>query len=51
MDSRSVADFYDEPGMQWSLRSVGSHLHPGSEEATVVEAKRTAASPVIGGPG
>ncbi len=34
-DIRPVGDFYDEPGMEWSLRSVGPHLHPGSEEATV----------------
>ena len=35
MGTRSVGEFYDEPGMRWSLRSVGPHLHPGSEEATV----------------
>jgi SAM-dependent methyltransferase len=42
MTARTVADFYDEPGMQWSLRSVGPHLHPGSEEATAMLAARAA---------
>ncbi|MEX0783818.1 MAG: class I SAM-dependent methyltransferase [Dehalococcoidia bacterium] len=36
---RPVGDFYSEPGMAWSLRSVGPHLHPGSEEATVALAR------------
>ncbi len=42
VDLRSVADFYNEPGMAWSLRSVGPHLHPGSEEATAALAARAA---------
>lgn len=42
MDDRAVGDFYDEPGMAWSLRSVGTHLHPGSEEATVALAAHAA---------
>jgi SAM-dependent methyltransferase len=42
MADRSVGDFYDEPGMEWSLRSVGTHLHPGAEEATVALAQRAA---------
>jgi SAM-dependent methyltransferase len=41
---RRVEDFYDDPGMEWSLRSVGPHLHPGSEEATVALAQAAAAS-------
>ncbi len=41
---RSVGEFYDEPGMKWSLRSVGRHLHPGSEEATVNLAARADAA-------
>ena len=49
MDSRSVAYLYDEPGMQWSLRSVGSHLHPGSEEATVALAAAAARSGLASG--
>ena len=44
MAVRTVGEFYDEPGMQWSLRNVGPHLHPGSEEATVALAARAAES-------
>ena len=44
MADTSVAEFYNEPGMQWSLRSVGTHLHPGGEEATVALAERAAAA-------
>ncbi|MEO8539538.1 MAG: methyltransferase domain-containing protein [bacterium] len=44
MTDRTVGEFYDEPGMEWSLRSVGPHLHPGSEEATVKLAARAAAA-------
>jgi ubiquinone/menaquinone biosynthesis C-methylase UbiE len=40
---RTVAEFYSEPGMEWSLRSVGTHLHPGGEEATVALADRAQA--------
>lgn len=36
------AGFYDEPTIAWSLRAVGSHLHPGGEEATVLLAQRAA---------
>lgn len=50
MTSRSVLEFYDEPGMEWSLRNVGTHLHPGGEEATVALAER-AASLGFGQPG
>ena len=32
--------FYDAPTIDWSLRTVGSHLHPGGEEATVLLAQR-----------
>lgn len=42
MTNRTVSEFYDEPGMEWSLRNVGTHLHPGGEEATVVLATRAA---------
>lgn len=37
---RDVHDFYDGPQMEWALRSVGPHLHPGSEDATVALAAR-----------
>ncbi len=37
---REVADLYDEPGMRWALRSVGTHLHPGGEDVTVALAAR-----------
>ncbi|MBI5947593.1 MAG: methyltransferase domain-containing protein [Chloroflexi bacterium] len=40
---RDPRDVYDGPGMAWSLRSVGAHLHPGSESATVALADRAAA--------
>ena len=40
---RDVADIYDEPGIAWALRSVGTHLHPGSEDTTVALADRAAA--------
>ena len=33
---------YDAPTIEWSLRSVGPHLHPGGEEATVLLAQRAA---------
>ncbi|MEO6397068.1 MAG: methyltransferase domain-containing protein [Tepidiformaceae bacterium] len=42
MEARRVGEFYDDAGMIWSLRSVGPHLHPGSEEATVSLASRAA---------
>lgn len=44
MADRTVAEFYDDPGMEWSLRSVGLHLHPGSEEATAALAARASAA-------
>ena len=31
---------YDPPTIEWSLRAVGPHLHPGGEEATVLLAQR-----------
>lgn len=39
-DLRDLHDFYDEPGIAWAVRSVGPHLHPGSEDATVTLAVR-----------
>ncbi|MBA4181499.1 MAG: hypothetical protein C0506_12990 [Anaerolinea sp.] len=39
---RETDGVYDDSGMAWSLRSVGPHLHPGSEEATVALAARAA---------
>jgi sarcosine/dimethylglycine N-methyltransferase len=41
-DLRPVSDFYDDPGMEWSLRYAGPHLHPGSEDATAALAERAA---------
>ena len=32
---RPVEDFYDDPFVEWTLRSAGTHLHPGREVATV----------------
>lgn len=32
---RPVADIYDEPWTAWTLRTAGTHLHPGREVATV----------------
>ncbi len=46
---RDVADVYDEPGVRWALRSVGPHLHPGSEDATVALAARAEAFGFPGG--
>lgn len=43
MTARDVADVYDEPGIRWALRSVGAHLHPGAEDATVTLAARAEA--------
>ena len=40
--SSSNTGYYDEPTLAWSLRSVGPHLHPGGEEATVLLAQRAA---------
>jgi len=39
---RDSTGVYDEAGMAWALHSVGPHLHPGSEEATVALASRAA---------
>ena len=39
---RAVADVYTAPGVEWSVRLVGTHLHPGFEEATVALAARAA---------
>lgn len=36
---RPLSEVYDAPAMEWSLRAVGPHLHPGSEETTVDLAK------------
>ena len=46
---RTVGEFYDEPGMEWSLRNVGPHLHPGSEAATADLAVRAAAAGFVTG--
>ena len=37
---RPVADVYDEPWVAWTLRTAGTHLHPGRELATVQLAER-----------
>jgi len=41
-NARIVSNIYSEPGVEWQLRFIGTHLHPGSEEATVVLATRAA---------
>ena len=38
----TVADVYNEPAMEWILRTAGYHLHPRGEEATVALADRAA---------
>jgi sarcosine/dimethylglycine N-methyltransferase len=37
---RPVLDIYDDPWVEWTLRSAGTHLHPGRETATVQLAER-----------
>jgi len=37
---RAVSDIYTEPGVEWQVRFLGTHLHPGFEEATVALASR-----------
>jgi SAM-dependent methyltransferase len=39
---RAVSDIYTEPGVEWQVRFLGMHLHPGFEEATVALAARAA---------
>lgn len=39
---RAVSDIYTEPTVEWQLRFLGTHLHPGSEEATTALATRAA---------
>jgi SAM-dependent methyltransferase len=39
---RAVSDIYTEPGVEWQVRFLGTHLHPGCEEATVALAARAA---------
>src|SRR5262245_42739539 len=39
---RAVSDIYTEPAVEWQVRFLGAHLHPGSEEATVALATRAA---------
>ena len=34
---------YNGPTVEWALRAVGPHIHPGGEEATVLLAQRAAA--------
>jgi SAM-dependent methyltransferase len=40
---RAPIEVYNPPGMEWSLRVVGHHLHPRGEDATVALAERAAA--------
>jgi len=37
-----VSDIYTEPGVEWHMRFLGLHLHPGYEDATVALAARAA---------
>jgi len=37
---RAVGDLYSTPGMEWAVRGLGPHFHPGSEDATVALAER-----------
>src|SRR5215510_6613676 len=39
---RAVSDIYTEPGVEWQVRFLGTHLHPGFEAATVALAARVA---------
>ena len=39
---RGVFEFYASPALEWQVRMVGPHLHPGSELATVALAERAA---------
>ena len=39
---REVSDIYTAPAVEWQVRLLGTHLHPGSEEATVALAARAA---------
>lgn len=39
---RAVFDVYSEPSVEWQMRFLGTHLHPGSEAATVALAARAA---------
>ena len=39
---RTVFDIYTEPGVEWQVRFLGTHLHPGFEEATAALASRAA---------
>jgi SAM-dependent methyltransferase len=39
-EMRPVADIYDEPWVAWTLRTAGTHLHPGREVATTQLAER-----------
>ncbi|HEX6030451.1 MAG TPA: class I SAM-dependent methyltransferase [Tepidiformaceae bacterium] len=38
---RAVRDLYSTPGMEWAVRGLGPHFHPGSEDATVALAERS----------
>ncbi len=42
LELRPVRDIYDEPWTAWTLRTAGTHLHPGRELATVHLAERAA---------
>jgi SAM-dependent methyltransferase len=42
-------EVYDAPGMEWSVRAVGHHLHTRGEDATVALAGRAAANGFPGG--
>ena len=39
---RPVRDIYDEPWTEWTLRTAGTHLHPGREMATAYLVERAA---------
>jgi hypothetical protein len=39
---RAVSDIYTESGVEWQVRFLRTHLHPGFEEATVALAARAA---------
>jgi hypothetical protein len=39
---RAVSDFYDEPQIAWSMRTVGRHLHHGITGGRSVSAWRGA---------
>ena len=46
---RPVPDIYDEPWVAWTLRTAGTHLHPGREFATAHLADRAAHYGMVAG--